>query len=146
MKKKQKGNDNMNENNFYTLKGYKTKNNKKITEAMEDYIEMIYRETKNKEISIKHLSELLHVKPASTSKMINRLKKLKLVNFEKYSKITLTTKGIKKGKYLMWRHKTLEQFLKKLNKHNYKLEQIEKIEHYIDHITLINIKNITKNI
>jgi len=136
----------MNENNFYTLKGYKIKNQKKITEAMEDYIEMIYRETKNKEITIKHLSELLHVKPASTSKMINRLKKLKIVNFEKYSTITLTKKGIKKGKYLMWRHKTLEQFLKKINKKNYKLEQIEKIEHYIDHITLINIKKIIKNI
>lgn len=146
MKKRKKGNDNMNENNFYTLKGYKIKNQKKITEAMEDYIEMIYRETKNKEITIKHLSELLHVKPASTSKMINRLKKLKIVNFEKYSTITLTKKGIKKGKYLMWRHKTLEQFLKKINKKNYKLEQIEKIEHYIDHITLINIEKITKNI
>jgi len=146
MKKRKKGNDNMNENNFYTLKGYKIKNQKKITEAMEDYIEMIYRETKNKEITIKHLSELLHVKPASTSKMINRLKKLKIVNFEKYSTITLTKKGIKKGKYLMWRHKTLEQFLKKINKKNYKLEQIEKIEHYIDHITLINIKKIIKNI
>lgn len=134
----------MNESNFYTLKGYKIKNKIKITEAMEDYIEMIYRETKNKEITIKHLSELLHVKPASTSKMINRLKELKLVNFKKYSTITLTNKGIKKGKYLMWRHKTLDTFLKKLNKNNFKLEQIEKIEHYIDHITLLNIERITK--
>ena len=135
----------MNEN-FYTLKGYKIKNKKIITEAMEDYIEMIYRKSKNKAITIKQLSELLNVTPASTSKMINRLKKLKLVDFEKYSTITLTKKGIKKGKYLMWRHKTLEEFLKKINKENFKLEQIEQIEHYIDNITLLNIKKITKKL
>lgn len=145
MKKIKKGNDKMKEN-FYTLKGYKIKNKNQITEAMEDYIEMIYRETKEKAITIKHLSEKLNVKPSSTSKMINRLKEIELVNFKKYSTITLTKKGIKKGKYLMWRHKTLEQFFKKLNKNNYKLEQIEKIEHYIDHITLKNIENITKKI
>lgn len=132
--------------NFYTLKGYKIKNNQRITEAMEDYIEMIYRESKNKPITVKHLSEKLNVKPSSTSKMINRLKDLNIVNFEKYSTITLTKKGIKKGKYLMWRHKTLEHFLKKINKGNYKLEQIEKIEHYVDYITLKNIKNITKKL
>ena len=135
----------MNEN-FYTLKGYKIKNKSKITEAMEDYIEMIYRETKNKTITVKHLSELLNVRPSSTSKMINRLKQLNIVNFEKYGTINLTKKGIKKGKYLMWRHKTLEEFLKKINKKNYKLEQIEKIEHYIDHITLINIEKINKKL
>lgn len=145
MKKIKKGNDKMKEN-FYTLKGYKIKNKNQITEAMEDYIEMIYRETKEKAITIKHLSEKLNVKPSSTSKMINRLKEIELVNFKKYSTITLTKKGIKKGKYLMWRHKTLELFFKKLNKNNYKLEQIEKIEHYIDHITLKNIENITKKI
>lgn len=145
MKNKKKGNDNMNEN-FYTLKGYKIKNKQKITEAMEDYIEMIYRESKNQPITVKHLSEQLNVKPSSTSKMITRLKELNIVNFKPYSTITLTKKGIKKGKYLMWRHKTLEQFLKKLNKENFKLEQIEKIEHYIDHITIKNIEKITKKL
>lgn len=131
---------------FYTLKGYKIKNKTNITEAMEDYIEMIYRTSKNNPISIKELSKLLNVTPSSTSKMIIRLKEIDIVYFEKYSKITLTKKGIQKGKYLMWRHKTLEKFLKKLNKQNFKLEQIEKIEHYIDKITLININKITKKL
>jgi len=33
---------------YYTLKGYKLRSDIKITEAMEDYLEMIYRKTRNK--------------------------------------------------------------------------------------------------
>lgn len=33
--------------NYYTLRGYKLKNKKIITESMEDYIEMIYRNELN---------------------------------------------------------------------------------------------------
>ena len=32
---------------YFTLKGYKIRNKNKITEAMEDYIEMIYKNTKD---------------------------------------------------------------------------------------------------
>ena len=67
---------------FYTLKGYKLKENNYITESMEDYIEMIYRKVKNKYITIKELSENLNVKASSVSKMANKLKELNLVNFE----------------------------------------------------------------
>ena len=41
---------------FYTLNGYKAINKMPITEAMEDYIEMIYR-NKDTPIRIKDLSE-----------------------------------------------------------------------------------------
>ena len=69
---------------YYTLKGYKLRSNKKITEAMEDYIEMIYKNTINKkEISIKEISNLLNVKYSSTTNMLDRLKKLELVKIKK---------------------------------------------------------------
>lgn len=112
---------------------------------MEDYLEMIYRSIKkNQSIKVKELANKLNVKPSSVSKMANRLKDLNLIKFEKYSEIFLSDDGINLGKYLLWRHNTLTTFFIKLNKENYKLEQVEKIEHFIDYDTLINLEKITK--
>ena len=99
---------------YYTLKGYKLKENNKITEAMEDYIEMIYLKNK-KNITVKEIANYLNVTASSVSKMANRLKKLNLIEFEKYGKINLTTNGILLGKYLLWRHNVLKKFFKYLS-------------------------------
>ena len=131
--------------NYYTLKGYKLKENKNITEGMEDYIEMIYRQ-KKKYITVKSLAERLNVKPPSVSKMANRLKKYNLINFKKYGKISLTDDGLNLGKYLMWRHNVLKIFFKILNKSSYRLKQIEQIEHFVDYITIKNLENLTKKL
>lgn len=125
---------------FYTLNGYRLKNKNVITESQEDYIEMIYRHTINhKEIRVKELSTKLNVTPSSASKMLTKLKKYNLINFEKYGSISLTNEGKEIGKYLLWRHNILVKFFKKLNKKNYLLEQVEKIEHFIDFETLKNM-------
>ncbi|MBE6144678.1 MAG: metal-dependent transcriptional regulator [Firmicutes bacterium] len=132
--------------NFYTLNGYKIKNKVLITESMEDYLEMIYRNKNKDKIHIKEIAQKLNVKPSSASKMINKLKEYHLVNFEKYGLITLTEEGESVGKYLLWRHNILVKFFKFLNKKNYSLEQVEKIEHFIDYQTLKNMeKFIFKN-
>ncbi len=132
---------------YYTLTGYKRKNKEIITEAMEDYIEMIYRATKkDKEITIKDLSLFLNVRPSSVSKMINKLNNLNIVNFKKYGHVSLTNKGKKLGKFYLERHNTLMCFFKYLNKEYFKLEQVEKIEHFIDKITVNNIKKFNHNI
>lgn len=131
---------------FYTLKGYKIKENKKITEAMEDYIEMIYRKSKKNKITVKDLSIYLNVKPSSVSKMIKRLNNLSLVNFEKYKDISLTKEGTILGNYLMKRHNILKKFFKYINKDDFLLEQVEKIEHFIDYKTVKNINNYLKKI
>ena len=128
----------MSDSNFYTLKGYQIKNNSIITNSMEDYVEMIYRYN-NDFISVKKLSYLLNIKPSSASKMCSKLKELNLINFEKYGEISLTNNGKKLGEKLLIRHEILEKFLKYINKDNFKLEQVEKIEHFIDDITLENI-------
>lgn len=128
---------------YYTLKGYKIRNKNKITEAMEDYIEMIYKNTINEsEISTKEISNLLNVKYSSTTNMLNRLKELELVNYNKYKKVSLTDKGIHLGKYLLYRHDILTTFFKLLNKNDYHLEEIEKIEHYLSVKTIKNLEKI----
>lgn len=128
---------------FYTFNGYRIKNNTKLTESMEDYLEMIYRNFKiGNEIHVKEIANKLNVKPSSASKMINKLKEYKLVEAEKYSTIKLTKEGKIIGEYLLWRHNVLVNFFKKLNKKNYSLEQVEKIEHFIDFETIKNIENL----
>ena len=132
---------------FYTLKGYKLKERNNITESMEDYIEMIYRKVKNKsDITVKEIAIFLNVKASSVSKMANRLKELNLIEFEKYGKIKLNKNGINLGKYLLWRHNILKKFFKLINKKNYNLEQVEKIEHFVDYVTVNNINQLNKKI
>ena len=121
---------------FFTLTSYLHQNT--ITYPMEDYLEMIYRR-KEEKITITSLSILLNVKKSSCSKMISKLKSLNLININE-NKITLTKKGLEIGNYLYHRHQVLEKFLKKLNGENFKLEQVEKLEHFIDEITLLNIE------
>ena len=132
-------------NEYYTLTNY-IHNNKDISYAMEDYIEMIYRlNIANKSTNITNLSNLLHIKKASCSKMITKLKELNIV-YTINNILYLTPNGNKIGKYLYNRHQVIEYFLKKLNKNNFKLEQVEKIEHFIDEITLNNLEELNKTI
>ena len=129
-------------NDFYTLTNYLHHQNF-ITYAMEDYIEMLYRHHLKKEtLTITKLSALLHIKKSSCSKMINKLKNLSII--EK-NNLILTNQGKKIGKYLYKRHEILTIFLQKLNQKNFTLDQVEKIEHFIDPITLKNIQKLITN-
>jgi len=132
---------------YYTLKGYKLRSDIKITEAMEDYLEMIYRKTRNKkDISVSTLSNLLNVRYSSVSKMITRLKELGLVNSLKYKTISLTKEGKIIGKYLIYRHNILKNFFKYINGKQYNLSQVERVEHFIDNITIENIETFINKI
>ncbi len=131
-------------NDFYTLTTY-IHNKEKITYPMEDYLEMIYRNKDNK-ITITSLSKNLNIKKSSCSKMISKLKTLELVSINN-NNIILTPNGIKIGAYLYHRHQILETFLKNLNKEQFCLEQVEKLEHFIDETTLTNLeKQINKDV
>jgi len=129
-------------NEFYTLKGYSSiKSSDTLTTAMEDYLEMIYRlSCENQIVRIKQLSELLHVKPSSVTKMANILKENHLIHYKKYGHITLTDKGRETGEYLLYRHNLLHRFFCLINHSDNELTLVEKIEHFIDKRTVENIK------
>lgn len=135
----------MNEGEFYTLRGYKIKNEEMLSSSMEDYIEMIYRlSCKSNEVRVNDLSDALNVQPPSTTKMIKRLSKEGYVFYEKYGLIKLTQKGIDIGSYLLKRHKTVSDFLKLIGVNDNLLEQTEKLEHAINEETLIKINKLTE--
>ena len=134
----------MSENNrFYTLKGYAMMENNAITSSMEDYLEMIYRiRSAGETVRIGALAEMLNVRPSSASKMVSNLKKHGLVSSEKYGYIKLTDAGSELGKYLVFRHDTLHRFLCYINQSDNELEQVEKIEHFINAKTIGNIEKL----
>jgi len=96
-------------------------------------------------VRIGQLAERLNVKPSSATKMVENLKKQGLVESEKYGYIKLTSSGCELGEYLMLRHDILHDFLCYINQSDNELEQVEKIEHFINSETVGNIKTLLEN-
>lgn len=126
---------------FYTFRGYILKDSEALTASMEDYIEMIYRLSKENGFTrVNELARSLNVKPPSATKMLKRLSENKLIKYEKYGVIILTDKGKKIGNILLKRHHIIENFLKLFSPEENILEQTEKLEHSIDAETLKNLE------
>ena len=126
------------EGEFRTLTGYRDAEKKKITSAMEDYLEMIFRMAGDGgAVRAGDLARRLHVTPPSATKMIANLAECGCVDTVRYGYVTLTEYGRCVGEYLMTRHDTVHRFLCHLNGTESELEQAEKIEHFILPRTLI---------
>lgn len=136
-----------NNDEFYTLKGYQSHQKMELTPALEDYLEMIYRLLQKCDVvRVGELSEHLHVKPSSASKMIRQLAELGFVDAQKYGYVRLTDKGCQEGTYLLYRHEVLLRFLKALNSCEDVLEEAEQIEHFLSPVTIANMDALTKRI
>ena len=132
---------------FYTLKGYALLEGNAITSSMEDYLEMIYRiHSTGEPVRIGVVADMLNVKPPSATKMVTNLKNQGLVVSKKYGYIQLTEAGVKLGQYLVFRHDTLHRLLCYINKSDNELEQVEKIEHFINMTTVENIRKLLDEI
>ncbi|MBN7773435.1 iron dependent repressor, metal binding and dimerization domain protein [Clostridium aminobutyricum] len=132
----------MNQENFYTVRGYQLLNEKNtlLTSSMEDYLEMIYRVCLEEGfVRINELASKLNVRPSSTTKIVQKLERLRYVNYEKYGVIKLTKEGETLGAFLLKRHMILEDFLSNLGVED-TLKDTEMIEHDVSLSTLINIQ------
>lgn len=131
----------MNED-FFTFREYMKKEYELLTASMEDYMEMIYRLSRDSGFTRVHdLAESLNVQPPSATKMIQKLSEIKLVKYEKYGIIVLTEEGKQTGKALLERHNIIESFLKLIGITKGVLEETEKIEHTISTETLQYLKD-----
>jgi Mn-dependent DtxR family transcriptional regulator len=128
---------------FHTVRGYQLleQNKRHLTSAMEDYLEMIYRNSMEEGyVRIGKLAELLHVRAPSASKMVQRLSELGLLKFKKYGIIMLSSNGREIGEFLLERHSLMEDFLKLLGCEDDLLQQTELIEHVVNPELLKNIQ------
>ncbi len=126
---------------FYTMKGYERSASDEMTSSMEDYLEMVCRmEEEGEPIRVSSLAASLHVRPSSASKMLDNLRKAGYIDFKKYGSIMVTDKGYEEGRYLLHRHRVLQDFFCTLNHTEDELELVEKIEHFINHRTVANME------
>lgn len=122
---------------FYTFREYMRKDDDLLTASMEDYLEMIYRLSRDTGFTRIHdLASALNVQPPSATKMVQRLAEIGAVNYERYGMIILSKKGEELGSALLERHQIIEDFLKLLGITKGVLEETEKIEHTISTETL----------
>jgi DtxR family transcriptional regulator, Mn-dependent transcriptional regulator len=127
---------------FHTVRGYQLleQNKKLLTPAMEDYLEMIYRNSLTEGyMRINTLAELLNVQASSTTRMVQKLSSLMLHDYKKYFIIFLTENGKEIGKFLLERHIIIETFLGYLGGGENTLLETELIEHNITASTLQKI-------
>lgn len=107
---------------------------------MEDYLEMIYRNSLiDSYMRINTISELLNVSAPSATKMVQKLTKLGLLDYKKYGIIFLTENGREIGKFLLDRHNVIEAFLANLGVIENVLIETELIEHNVSVNTLSKI-------
>lgn len=133
--------DNKSGSEYRTVRGYQIVNyqENKLTPAMEDYMEMACRLClENGYTRINKLAELLNVRPSSASKMIAKLSELGYLQYDLYESILLTEKGKETGTYLLYRHNTVEQFLRLIG-NNTPLEETELIEHSLNVSTVLQL-------
>ena len=132
---------------FYTLAGYQRQEPEGLTASMEDYLEMIIRlKEKQPFVRINELANNLNVRPSSASKMVTKLSQEGFLEYQKYGIITLTELGKQWGEYFIYRHQVLNNFLCLLNNSHNELEQVEKIEHFLNKKTIDNLALLTKEL
>jgi DtxR family Mn-dependent transcriptional regulator len=81
-------------------------------QAIEDYVKTIYTLAQEESpVSTSRVAAARSVKPASATSMIQRLAKLKLVNYAKHYGVTLTEAGEKLALEVIRHHRLLELYL-----------------------------------
>ena len=110
-----------------------------LSENMENYLEAILDlEKTNKVARAKDIAERLELQKGSVSGALKVLKGKKLINYEPYSFITLTSKGKKIAESIHRRHRVLNDFLQNvLQLDTERAENVAcRMEHAIDDETL----------
>lgn len=86
--------------------------NDKISENIEEYLEVLYRNGSNKEqVSTTTLSKELGIAPGSVTQMLKKLESLGYINYTPYKGASLTDEGMKIAQKITRKHRILEKFL-----------------------------------
>lgn len=87
----------------------------KLSRSQEDYLEEICNQViKRGYAKVTDIAEALNVKKASVTGALNVLAARKLINYEPYSKITLTNEGEVFAKNIIEKHENLRDFLENI--------------------------------
>lgn len=86
--------------------------NDKISENIEEYLEVLYKNGSNKEqVSTTTLSKELGIAPGSVTQMLKKLETLGYIDYTPYRGASLTDEGMKIAQKITRKHRILEKFL-----------------------------------
>lgn len=88
-------------------------------------------ETKS-ETGTNQLAAQLGVKPATATDMLKRLSKKKLINYQKYGKVTLSPTGKKAAIEILRKHRLWQTFL--YEKLDFTWDEVNEVAHELEHI------------
>ena len=125
-------------NQFYTVRGYQLQDKERqVTEAMEDYMEMIVRLCeKQPSVHVGEIAQQLHIAGSSVTKMVKKMAALGLVHYQKHWAFSPTDQGKDLGQYFLVRHEQISLFLQNIGVVEDRFRQTELIEHQITPHTL----------
>jgi DtxR family Mn-dependent transcriptional regulator len=106
-----------------------------LSNTEENYLKALLKasfDNDYKAVGTNELASLLKVKPATVNDMLKKLKEKKLVDYEKYGKITLTDLGNKKALGIVRKHRLWETFLFK--KLDFSWDEVHEIAEQLEHI------------
>lgn len=86
----------------------------------------------------------MNVRPSSTTKVVQRLCELGLVDYQRYGIIQLTKDGKSIGEFLLERHEIIEAFLRNIGVKDTLLKDTELIEHDVSLSALEAIDSLNK--
>jgi DtxR family transcriptional regulator, Mn-dependent transcriptional regulator len=106
-----------------------------ISVTEENYLKSIFliNEANNGSgVSTNQLSGHLNNKAASVTEMLKRLSAKKLINYQKYKGVILSSKGEKLAMRIVRKHRLWESFL--VDKLNYRWDEVHEIAEQLEHI------------
>ncbi|HIE07245.1 MAG TPA: metal-dependent transcriptional regulator [Desulfarculaceae bacterium] len=119
-----------------------------LTSNMEDYLEVILNLQQEQRVArVKDVAQRLNVKMPSVTGAMKGLAEKGLVNYERYSYLTLTAAGEKIAQEIGERHRTFYNFLTKVLELDHKTADLDacRLEHATCRKTFDKIKEFTDN-
>ena len=119
-----------------------------LTSNMEDYLEVILNLQQEQRVArVKDVAKRLNVKMPSVTGAMKGLAEKGLVNYERYSYLTLTEAGEKIAREIGERHKTFYNFLTVVLQIDHEIAELDacRLEHVTSRITFEKIKEFTDN-
>ena len=127
---------------------HSTKKDEKASDRMEDYLEIVYELIQQKGYATSiEIAECLNVSQPSVTKMMRRLDRIGLINYEKYRGINLTERGTVIARAIHERHGIVSEFLKIIGVDEHIANRdAEEIEHHLHSETLKKLKELVDSI
>jgi len=106
----------------------------KYSASKENYIKAIFHlQQEDESVTTNALAEALQTKPALVTDMLKKLKTQKLLQYEKYRGVKLTTEGKKLAVQIIRKHRLWEYFL--VEKLQFGWEEVHDIAEELEHIS-----------